>query len=57
MAGIDIDPFSNHDKLDNHPDEQMGETIPFTPGVGMGGFPWEPETEQETSFGERTQQS
>ena len=45
MADIDIDPFNN--KTDTKPDE-MGETIPFTPG-GVGGSTWEPE--QETSFG------
>ena len=47
MANIDIDDFNDHDKLDAQPDE-TGKTIPFTPG---GGGTWEPECEQEMSFG------
>ena len=47
MADIDIDPFSDHDKMDAQPDE-MGKTISLTTG-GVRGATWEPE--QETSFG------
>ena len=41
--------MADHDKTDAQPDE-MGETIPFTPGGGVigGGSSWEPE--RETSF-------
>ena len=46
MAEIDIDPFGDHK---SRPDKPMGENIPFTP-VGRGST-WEPEYEQETSFG------
>ena len=50
MADVDIDPFSDHDKTDEHPDE-TGENIPLSPGGAMGGgFTWEPECEQQTSF-------
>ena len=45
MADIDIDPFGDHE---SRPEEPMGENIPFTP---VGGSTWEPEREQETSFG------
>ena len=49
MADVDIDPFGDHNKTDSHPDD-TGENIPpqVTPG---GGSTWEPECEQETSFG------
>ena len=50
MADIDIDPFSNHNKMDTQPNEPMGETIPLTLEGGAigGGSTWEPE--QETSL-------
>ena len=32
MADVDIDSFSDHDKLDSQPDEPMGETILLTTG-------------------------
>ena len=51
MADVDIDLFGEHDKTDAHPDE-TGENIPLTSGGVMGGSSWEPEREQETSFGE-----
>ena len=37
MADIDMDPIGEHDKMDTQPD-QMGETIPLTPGgvIGVG---------------------
>ena len=49
MADVDIDPFGNHE---SRPDKPMGENIPLTPG---GGSTWEPEREQETSFGGESQ--
>ena len=45
MADVDIDPFGEHDRTKLRPDEN----IPLTP-VG-GGSTWEPECEQEMSFG------
>ena len=51
MADIDIDPFGEHE---SRPEEPTDENIPLdlvTP-VG-GGSTWEPEREQETSFGGR----
>ena len=44
MADIDINPFREHE---SRPDE-TGESIPLTP---VGRSTWEPECEQETSFG------
>ena len=45
-----IDLFGEHDKTDEHPDE--GETILFTTGgVIEERSTWEPQREQETSFG------
>ena len=52
MADIDIDPFGEHK---SRPDEPMGESIPLT-SVG-GGSTWEPEREQETSFGGTSQRT
>ena len=48
MADIDIDPFGNHYKTCSHLYE-TGESIPLNPGGG--GPTWEPERDQETSFG------
>ena len=48
---MDIDPFVEPDKKDAQPDEHLDETIPFTPGGVIEGGTWEPEREQETSFG------
>ena len=31
MANVDVDPFGDHDKPDNHPDEPMGELLPSHP--------------------------
>ena len=45
MADIDINPFGEHE---SRPEEPMGEDIPLTP---VEGSTWEPEHEQETSFG------
>ena len=45
MADVDIDPFGEHEL---RTDEMGGESIPLTP---VGRSAWEPEREQETSFG------
>ena len=45
MVDVDIDPFGEHE---SRPEEPTGENIPLTP---VGGSTWEPECEQETSFG------
>ena len=45
MADVDIDPFGEHE---SRTEEPMGEDIPLTP---VEGSTWEPEREQETSFG------
>ena len=49
MVDIDVNPFSNHNKMDAQPDE-TGKTIPLTPGGVEGeGTTWEPV--REKSFG------
>ena len=48
MADVDIDPFEEH-KL--RPDEN----IPLPPVTPVGGSTWQPEHEQETSFGGMSQ--
>ena len=65
MADIDIDPFGEHE---SRPEETTDENIPLDP-VTPGGStwdpsgvpgpvgPWEPEHEQETSFGGRSHTS
>ena len=54
MADVDIDPFGEHDRTESRTDE-AGET--FTP-VGRGrSSTWEPECEQETSFGGESQRT
>ena len=53
MADVDIDPFGEHDRTESRTDE-IGENIPFTP---VGGSTWEPEREQETSFGGESQRT
>ena len=45
MADVDIDPFGEHE---SRTDEPTDEKISLTP---VGGSTWEPEREQETSFG------
>ena len=55
MADIDINPFGEHEsRTDDH--TETGENIPFTP-VGGGTSTWEPECEQETSFGGESQRT
>ena len=49
MAGIDIDPFGEHEL---RPEEPSNENIPLTPAGGKS--TWEPTCEQETSFGGRS---
>ena len=46
MAGVDIDPFGEHE---SKPEEPTSENIPFTPVEGSTWAP-EREREQETSF-------
>ena len=46
MADVDINPFSDHNKTDSHPDE-TGENTPVIAG-GVGGSTWEPEPECKT---------
>ena len=48
MADIDIDPFGEHESRTEEPTD---ENIPLTPVTPGGGPTWEPEHEQETSFG------
>ena len=52
MADVDINPFGEHESRTDD-NTETGENIPFTP-VG-GGSTWEPEHEQETSFGGESQ--
>ena len=49
MADIDIDPFGEHESKTEEPTDENIPLDPVTP-VG-GGSTWEPEHEQETSFG------
>ena len=51
MADVDIDPFGEHK---TRLEEPMGENVPLTP---VGGSTWEPEREQETSFGGTSQRT
>ena len=57
LADVDIDPFGEHEL---RTDEKGDESIPLTPvgrstsdprGILGPAGPWEPECEQETSFG------
>ena len=47
----DFDPIGEHDKPDKGASEKPAENIPLNPGGAMAGSTWEPEREQETSFG------
>ena len=54
MADVEIDPFGEHElRTDDH--TETGENIPFNPAGG--GSAWEPEHEQETSFGGESQRT
>ena len=50
MADVDINPFGEHDKTDAHPNERL-ETIPLNARGAMRRSTWEPERQQELSFG------
>ena len=52
MADVDIDPFGEHE---SRTEEPTGENIPLTPVEG--GSIWEPDCEQETSFGGESQRT
>ena len=55
MADIDIDSFDKHNL---RPEEPTDENIPLDPVTPVGGgSTWEPEREQETSFGVRSHTS
>ena len=53
MADVDIDPFAEHE---SRPEEPTDENIPLDP-VTPGRSTWEPEREQETSFGGESQRT
>ena len=54
MADIDIDPFGEHE---SRPEDPTDENISLDPVTSAGGLisTWEPECEQETSFGGTSQ--
>ena len=54
MADIDIDPFGEHE---SSPEEPTDEHIPLDPVTPGRSSTWEPEHEQETSFGGRSHTS
>ena len=55
MADVDIDPFGEHEL---RPEEPTDEHIPLDPVTPVGRrSTWEPEQEQETSFGGRSHTS
>ena len=61
MADIDIDPIEEHEE---RPDDHTDENIPLDPRSRASGPPvtpgrstWEPEREQETSFGGESQRT
>ena len=57
MADIDIDPFGEHGRTESRTGdhtEPTDEHISLTP---VGGSTWEPEHEQETSFGGESQRT
>ena len=53
MADVDIDPFGEHE---SRTEKQTDENIPLDP-VTPGRSTWEPECEQETSFGGESQRT
>ena len=53
MADVDIDPFGEHE---SRPDEPTDEHIPLDPVTPGRSSTWEPERQQETSFGRRVSQ-
>ena len=59
MVDVDIDPIGEHDRTETRTDDdhtETGENIPFTPVERGRSSTWEPEREQETSFGGRESQ-
>ena len=54
MADIDIDPFWEHE---SRPEEPTDEHIPLDPVTPGRSSTWEPEHEQETSFGRESQRT
>ena len=50
MADVDIYPFGEHE---SRPEEPTDENIPLDPVTPGKRSTWEPEREQETSFGGR----
>ena len=54
MADVDIDPFGEHE---SRPEEQTDEHILFDTVMPGRSSTWEPEREQETSFGGRSHTS
>ena len=55
MAGVDIDPFDQHESRPEEPTDEHIPLDPVTPGR-EGVQTWEPTREQETSFGGRESQ-
>ena len=53
IADVDIDPFGEHE---SRPEEPTDEHIPLSPVTPGRSSTWEPEHEQETSFGGRESQ-
>ena len=53
MADADINPFAEHESRTEEPTD---ENIPLSLVTKGGGSTWEPECEQETSFGGRESQ-
>ena len=54
MADIDIDPFGEHE---SRTEEPADENIPLDPVTSGKSSTWEPEREQETSFGGESQRT
>ena len=63
MADVDIDPFGGserageHDRTESRTEEPTDEHIPLPLVTPVGGSTWEPEHEQETSFGGESQRT
>ena len=60
MADVDIDPFVDHDRTKSRTDKSIPLPLVGPGGVplsGGGGSTWEPEREQETSFGGTSQRA
>ena len=54
MAEVDIDPFGEHESRTDEPTDEHIPLDPVTPGRSST---WEPEHEQETSFGGESQRT